>query len=197
MSNPSKCISTAEMFFLKASISAEWHTSDLVWLRQKYKYHSQERAVTKGVLLILHPLIRDRVKFQPWTRAYIHTRPPTHQIHELIALRNYAPVVRSRAVKSSRNLSTWRPIVTTTGFFTFENSMFEEKIGTILRRLCVHKFLPFFIAWAKIELLMMMTVRIGKESFCKWAKLQLIVYVDLVKVLSSFIYICFFFQSKL
>ena len=25
MSDPSKCISTAEMFFLKAFISAEWH----------------------------------------------------------------------------------------------------------------------------------------------------------------------------
>ena len=176
MPNPSKCISTAEMFFLKASISTEWQTSDLVWLRQKYKYHSQERAVTKGSLLILHPFIRDRVKFQSWTRAYIQTHSPTHQIHELIGLKSYAPVVRSQAVKSSRNLvsqicwlSTWRPIENTTGFFTFENYMFEEKIGTILRRFCVHKFLPFFIAGAGIELLMMMKVRIGKESFCKWA----------------------------
>ena len=104
MPNPSKCISTAEMFFLKASISADWHTSDLVWLRQKYKYHSQVRAVTKGSLFILHPFIRDRVKFQSWTRAYIQTHSPTHQIDELIVLKSYAPVVRSPAVKSSKNL---------------------------------------------------------------------------------------------
>ena len=104
MPNPSKCISTAEMFFLKASISADWHTSDLVWLGQKYKYHSQVRAVTKGSLLILHPFIRDRVKFQSWTRAYIQTHSPTHQIDELIVLKSYAPVVRSPAVKSSKNL---------------------------------------------------------------------------------------------
>ena len=52
MPNPSKCISTAEMFFLKTSISAEWHTSDLVWLRQK------------GSLLILHPFFRYCIKKQ-------------------------------------------------------------------------------------------------------------------------------------
>ena len=33
-----------------------------VWLRQTYKYHSQVWAVTKGFLLILHPVIRDCVK---------------------------------------------------------------------------------------------------------------------------------------
>ena len=134
MPNPSKCISTAEMFFLKASISADWHTSDLVWLRQKYKYHSQVRAVTKGSFLILHPFIRDRVKFQSWTRAYIQTHSPTHQIDELIVLKSYAPVVRSPAVKSTKNLvyqicclSTRRPIETTTGFFTFENPCLKKK----------------------------------------------------------------------
>ena len=65
MPNPSKCISTADMHaFLKADSNAEWQTSDLVWLRQKYKHHSQVWAVTKGVLLILHPFICDHVKFQ-------------------------------------------------------------------------------------------------------------------------------------
>ena len=33
-----------------------------VWLRQKYKYHSQVWAVTKVFLLILHPVICDCVK---------------------------------------------------------------------------------------------------------------------------------------
>ena len=134
MSDPSKCISTAEMFFLKASISADWHTSDLVWLRQKYKYHSQVRAITKGSFLILHPFIRDRVKVQSWTRAYIQTHSPIHQIDELIVLKSYAPVVRSPAVKSTKNLvcqicclSTRRPIETTTGFFTFENPCLKKK----------------------------------------------------------------------
>ena len=134
MSDPSKCISTAEMFFLKAFISAEWHTSDLVWSRQKYKCHSQVRAVTKGSLFILHPFIRDRVKFQSWTRAYIQTHSPIHQIDELIVLKSYAPVVRSPAVKSTKNLvyqicwlSTRRPIETTTGFFTFENPCLKKK----------------------------------------------------------------------
>ena len=87
MPNPSKCISTAEMFFLKTSISAEWHTSDLVWLRQK------------GSLLILHPFFRYCIKFQTWTRAYIQTHSPPHQIHELIVLKSYAPVVKLPAVK--------------------------------------------------------------------------------------------------
>ena len=90
MPNPSKCISTAEMFFLKTSISAEWHTSDLVWLRQK------------GSLLVLHPFFRYCIKFQSWTRACIQTHSPPHQIHELIVLKSYAPVVKLPAVKSSR-----------------------------------------------------------------------------------------------
>ena len=74
--------------------------------------------------------------------------------------------------------------------------MFQEKIRTIKRRLGVYRFLPlFFIAGAGIELFMI-KVRIGKETFCKWAQLS-ILYVDLVKVLSSFIYVYVFYKSKL
>ena len=42
--------------------SVQSGTQVIVWLRQKYKYHSQVWAVTKGFLLILHPVIRDGVK---------------------------------------------------------------------------------------------------------------------------------------
>ena len=175
MSDPSKCISTAEMFFLKAFISAEWHTSDLVWLRQKYKCHSQVRAVTKGSLFILHPFIRDRVKFQSWTRAYIHTHSPTHQIHELIVLKSYAPVVRSPAVKSSKNLVVKYADFQHGGRLKLQQAFLPLRIhvwrksrNDFTAPLCA-LILALFIAGAGIELLMMMTVRIGKESFCKWA----------------------------
>ena len=55
MLNPLKCIVTAEFSFLKAFFGAG--------LGQKYEYYSQVWAVTKRFLLILHPVIRDRVKF--------------------------------------------------------------------------------------------------------------------------------------
>ena len=129
-------------FFSESFLGAEWHTSDIVWLRQKYKYHSQVWAVTKGFL--------DSASCYPRWRAGLvvnqgkHTYTPTIPISLLfISLfsglqESYAPVVKSPAVKSSMWLvrqilwlSTWRQFETTAGFFTFEISMFDEKIRTI------------------------------------------------------------------
>ena len=133
------------------------------------------RAVTKGSLLILHPFIRDRVKFQSWTRAYIHTHSPTHQIHELIVLKSYAPVVRSPAVKSSKNLVVKYVDFQHGGRLKLQQAFLPLRIhvgrksrNDFTAPLCA-LILALFIAGAGIELLMMMTVRIGKESFCKWA----------------------------
>ena len=162
MPNPSKCISTAEMFFLKTSISAEWHTSDLVWLRQK------------GSLLVLHPFFRYCIKFQSRTRAYIQTHSPPHQIHELIVLKSYAPVVKLPAVKSSRFWYVKQADFQHGGRSKLQLAFLPLRIPCLREKqerfydpsVSINSCRFLFIAGAGIELFMM-KVRVGKETFCK------------------------------